>query len=282
MKTLLRCYALFLLVVTVANLTAASRDDWHVEFPPVKIAGNLYYVGTADLAIYLIHTSQGNILINANYPQDLPLLRKSIAQLGFNYTDTKILLISHAHGDHDAAVGIIKKETGARLMVMEPDVAQVESTASGRPAAKVDRVLRDGDTVELGGSTLTARLTPGHTPGCTTWTMRVADGARQLNAVIIGSPNVNPGFILVGNQKYPQIAEDYARCFDVLKKLPVNLFLGAHGGYFGLKEKFAAMKPGGPNPFIDPAGYKTYVTTKAAAFRKEWERQKLNPGSPVP
>jgi metallo-beta-lactamase class B len=264
------------------QVSAASRDDWHVEFPPVKLAGNLYYVGTADLAIYLIHTPQGNILINANYPQDLPLLRKSIAQLGFAYTDTKILLISHAHGDHDAAVGLIKKETGARLMVMAPDVAAVESTASGRPAAKVDRVLHDGDTVELGGSTLTARLTPGHTPGCTTWTMRVADGARTLDAVIIGSPNVNPGFILVGNKKYPQIAEDYVRCFDVLKKLPVDLFLGAHGGYFGLKEKFAAMKPGGPNPFIDPAGYQTYVATKEAAFRKEWERQKPNPGSPAP
>lgn len=282
MTTLLRCSALFLTVVAVANLAAASRDDWHVEFPPVKLAGNLYYVGTADLAIYLIHTPQGNILINANYPQDLPLLRKSIAQLGFNYTDTKILLISHAHGDHDAAVGMIKRETGARLMVMAPDVAQVESTAAGRPAAKVDRVLRDGDTVELGGSTLTARLTPGHTPGCTTWTMRVADAGRTLDAVIIGSPNVNRGYILVGHKNYPGIAEDYVRCFDVLKKLPVDLFLGAHGGYFGLKEKFAALKPGGPNPFIDPAGYKTYVATKEAAFRKEWERQKLNPGSPAP
>ena len=282
MKTLLRCSALFLSVVAVANLAAASRADWHVEFPPVKIAGNLYYVGTADLAIYLIHTPAGNILINANYPQDLPLLRKSITQLGFNYTDTKILLISHAHGDHDAAVGLIKKETGARLMVMAPDVAQVESTATGRPGAKVDRVLHDGDTVELGGSTLTARLTPGHTPGCTTWTMRVADGGRTLDAVIIGSPNVNVGFILVGNTKYPQIADDYVRCFDVLKTLPADLFLGAHGGYFGLKEKFAAMKPGGPNPFVDPAGYTTYVATKATAFRQEWERQKLNPGSPTP
>ena len=167
-------------------------------------------------------------------------------------------------------------------MVMAPDVAQVESTATGRPGAKVDRVLHDGDTVELGGSTLTARLTPGHTPGCTTWTMRVADGGRTLDAVIIGSPNVNVGFILVGNTKYPQIAEDYVRCFDVLKTLPADLFLGAHGGYFGLKEKFAAMQPGGPNPFVDPAGYTTYVATKAAAFRQEWERQKLNPGSPKP
>ncbi|MBL9187808.1 MAG: subclass B3 metallo-beta-lactamase [Opitutaceae bacterium] len=281
-KLLRLCLFWFLPIVAIPRLDAAARADWHVEFPPVKLAGNLYYVGTADLAIYLIHTSEGNILINANYPQDLPLLRKSIAQLGFKYADTKILLISHAHGDHDAAVGLIKKETGARLMVMAPDVAAVESTASGRPGAKVDRVLHDGDTVALGGSTLTARLTPGHTRGCTTWTMRVADGGRTLDAVIIGSPNVNPGYVLVGNKNYPGIAEDYVRCFDVLKKLPVDLFLGAHGSYFGLKEKFAAMKPGGPNPFVDPAGYANYVAAKEAAFRKEWERQKLNPGSPAP
>ena len=247
----------------------------------MKIAGNLSSVGTADLAVYLIHPPTGNILINAHYPRDLPLRRKSIRQLGFNSTDTTILLISYAHGDHDAGVGLIKKETGARLMVMAPDVAQVESTATGRPAAKVDRVLHDGDTVELGGSTLTARLTPGHTPGCTTWTMRVSAGARTLDAVIIGSPKVNVGYSLVGNKKYPQIAEDYVRCFDVLHPLPANVFLGAHG-YFGLKEKFAAMKPGGPNPFVDPAGYTTYVATKAAAFRQKWERQTLNPGSPTP
>ena len=248
----------------------------------MKIAGNLSSVGTADLAVYLIHPPTGNILINAHYPQDLPLRCKIIRQLGFNSTDTKILLISHAHGDHDAAVGLIKKETGARLMVMAPDVAQVESTATGRPGAKVDRVLDDGDTVELGGSTLTARLTPGHTPGCTTWTMRVSDGGRTLDAVIIGSPKVNAGFIPVSNKKYPQIAEDYVRCFDVLHQLPANVFLGAHGGYFGLKEKFAAMKPGGPNPFINPAGSTTYVGTKEAAFRQKWERQTLNPGSPTP
>ena len=282
MKISLRSLPWLLPLAMASHLFAAARDDWHVEFPPVKIAGNLYYVGTADLAIYLIHTPEGNILINANYPQDLPLLRQSIAQLGFNYTDTKILLLSHAHGDHDAAAGLIKKETGAQLFVMAPDVAPVESTASGRPAAKVDRVLQDGDTVELGGATLTARLTTGHTQGCTTWTMRVADGGRTLLAVIIGSPNVNSGFILVGNQKYPHIAEDYVRCFTVLKKLPADLFLGAHGGYFGLKEKFAKLRAGGPNPFIDPAGYQAYVSTKEAAFRQEWARQKQHPGSPAP
>jgi metallo-beta-lactamase class B len=143
-------------------------------------------------------------------------------------------------------------------------------------------VLHDGDIVELGGSKLTGQLTPGHTPGCTTWIMQVEEGGRELNAVIIGSPYVNPGYILVGNQSYPRIAEDYEKTFSVLLNLPVDLFLGAHGSYFGLKEKRERMKPGSPNPFIDPAGYRAYVTERRDAFRKEWERQKQNPGSPAP
>src|SRR2546422_3044013 len=117
--------SLFLLLVLAAPLAAQQNPDFHREFPPFKIAGNLYYVGTADLAVYLINTPEGNILINSDFPEDLPLVRKSIQQLGFKYNDTKIILISHAHSDHDGAVGEIKKETGARLMVMEPDVASV-------------------------------------------------------------------------------------------------------------------------------------------------------------
>lgn len=237
-----------------AALLAQGSADWHREFPPFKIAGNLYYVGTADLAVYLVHTPQGNILINSDFKQDVPAIKKSIQQLGFSYRDTKILLISHAHGDHDEAIGVIQKETSAKLMVMDADVPAEESTARGRPGAHVDRVLHDGDTVDLGGSKLVAHLTPGHTKGCTTWTMQVRDGARTLNAVIVGSPNVNPGTILVGNRNYPGIAEDYVKTFAVLKSLPCDLFLGAHGGYFDMKAKYARIKAGAANPFIDPAG----------------------------
>jgi metallo-beta-lactamase class B len=203
-----------------ASLLAQANPDWHREFPAFRIAGNLYYVGTADLAIYLITTPQGNILINSNFEQDVPLLKKSIAGLGFKYEDTKILLISHAHGDHDAAIGLIERETGAKLEVMQQDVASEESTGRGRPGAHVDRVLHDGDTVELGGAKWTAHLTPGHTPGCTTWNAQVQDGGRPLNVVIIGSPNVNAGYYLVGNKNYPQIAEDYVKTFAVLRSLP--------------------------------------------------------------
>ncbi len=270
---------MFSLIAFAATLLAQGNPDWHRAIPGFKIAGNLYYVGTADLAVYLITTPQGNILINSDFKEDVPTVRAAIEKLGFKYSDTKIILISHAHGDHDEGTGVIKKDTGARLMVMDADVPQEESTAPGRPGAKVDRILHDGDTVELGGAKLTARLTPGHTKGCTTWTMQVQEGGRALNVVIIGSPNVNNGYILVGNKDYPQIAEDYVKTFAVLKALPCDLFLGAHGAYFGMLAKLEKMKAGGPNPFIDPAGYRAYVSEREETFRKEWAREKQNPGS---
>ncbi len=273
--------SLALVLAACAALFAQDNPDYHREFPAFKIAGNLYYVGTADLAVYLIDTPKGNILINTDFKQDLPAVKKSIQQLGFKYSDTKILLISHAHGDHDEATALIAKETGAKLMVMDADAPEERSTAPGRPGAHVDRLLHDGDAVELGGSKLVARLTPGHTKGCTTWTMQVRDGARTLNAVIVGSPNVNPGYILVGNKNYPGIADDYLKTFAVLKSLPCDLFLGAHGVYFGLIAKYGKMNAGAVNPFIDPDGYKAYVAEREATFHKEWERQKQNPGSPA-
>jgi metallo-beta-lactamase class B len=267
-----------ILAALAAVLPVAARaqgnPDWHRAIPGFKIAGNLYYVGTADLAVYLITTPQGNILINSDFKQDVPAIRKSIEGLGFKYADIKIILISHAHGDHDEGVGVIKADTRAQLMVMDADVAAVESTATGRPGAKIDRVLHDRDTVELGGAKLTARLTPGHTPGCTTWTMPVVDGGRTLNAVIVGSPNVNPGYVLVGDKRnYPEIAGDYVKTFALLKSLPVDLFLGAHGAYFNLKDKLPKMTADGANPFIDPEGYKAYIAEREQAFEKELTKE---------
>jgi metallo-beta-lactamase class B len=262
-----------------AGAAAQGNADWHREFPGFRIAANLYYVGTADLAVYLITTPQGHILINTDFKEDVPLIRKSIEQLGFAYRDIKIILISHAHGDHDEATGVVARETGAKVMVMDADVPDEESTAPGRPGAKVDRPLHDGDVVELGGTSLRARLTPGHTKGCTTWTMQVQEGGRTLNVVIVGSPNVNAGYVLVGNKNYPRIAEDYVKTFEVLKSLPCDIFLGAHGAYFGMLAKYPKLKAGAANPFIDPNGYQAYVAEREGAFRREWQRQQQAGGA---
>ena len=272
-------------LLSALSCDAAAQSDWTEPFPPFKIADNLYYVGSKGLANYLIATPKGHILINSDLEANVPLIKDSVEKLGFKFSDIKILLISHAHWDHNAGSAMIKKMTGAKYMVMDADVSVVESGGKDDfqygnwpgglyPATKVDRVLHDGDKVELGGSELVAHLTPGHTKGCTTWTMKVKDGDKIRNVVIIGSPNVNPGYKLVGNTLYPGIADDYERMFRVLKSLPCDYFLGAHGAYFGMEEKFARLKEGSPSPFIDPEGYKEYVASKEQAYLTELARQK--------
>jgi len=263
---------------------AQNPADWLEPFPPFQIAGNLYYVGSKGLASYLVTTPQGHILINSSLEANVPMIRASLEQLGFKYTDLKILLVSHGHWDHCAGSALIKQQTGAKYLVMEADVPVVESggradfhysklPAALCPPAKVDRVLHDGDEVKLGDAVLVAHLTAGHTKGCTTWTMKVTDAGRRYDAVIVGSPNVNEGYQLVNNRPYPRIAEDYDRTFGVLKSLPCDLFLGAHGAYFGMLEKYPRLKPGAANPFIDPAGYKAYIADREQAFRKELAKQ---------
>jgi metallo-beta-lactamase class B len=257
---------------------------WTVPFPPHHIAGNLYYVGSKDLASYLIVTPQGLILINSSLKESVPLIQKSVEQLGFHFGDIKILLISHAHYDHAEGSEILLKMTGAKYYVMDADVPTIESGGKedfhyGRdrwahfPPVKVDRVLHDGNKVELGGALLVAHLTAGHTKGTTTWTIDETEGGRQLHVVIVGSPNVNPGYKLVGNNAYPQIAEDYKHGFEVLKGLPCDVFLGAHGSYYGLNEKYVRWKGGDHDAFIDPDGYKSFIDRREQAFEAELSRQ---------
>lgn len=273
-----------MITVIVAAREAPVQNDWTEPFPAFRIAGNLYYVGSRGLASYLITTPQGHILINSDMEANVPLIRASMESLGFKFSDIKILLISHAHWDHCAASATIKQLTGAKYMVMEGDVDVVQSggktdfqyrndpTTLFAPA-KVDRVLRDGDQVKLGDATLTARLTPGHTKGCTTWTMKVSDGSKTRDVVIVGSPNVNPGYKLVGNTDYPRMAEDFEKTFRVLKSLSCDYFLGAHGSYFDLEAKYAQWKAGNATVFIDPAGYKNFVADREQAFRGELKKQ---------
>lgn len=255
-------------------LFAQGNRDWDEPFPPYKIIGNVYYVGTKGLANFLITTSEGDILINSDFERNVPTIRASIEKLGFHFRDIKILLGSHAHADHMEGDAMVKELTGARVMAMAEDVPALEKMRPGNKPHPIDRVLHDGDQVTLGGTTLVAHLTPGHTKGCTTWTTKVQDGGKTYDVVIVGSVNVNPGFILVGNRDYPQIADDYARTFKILQALPVDVFLGAHGNYYNMEAKYARMKTGGPNPFIDPAGYHSYLAERQHAFETEWDRQK--------
>lgn len=277
--------ATILLILFASSAPAQNRSEWLEPFPPFRIADGLYYVGSRGLASYLVTTPAGHILVNSDLEANVPMIQSSVETLGFKFTDIRILLISHAHWDHDAGSARIKQLTGARYMVMDGDVSVVESggesdfqygsdTATHYPKAKVDRVLHDGDKVRLGGAELTAYLTPGHTRGCTTWTMVVNDGGAQRHVVIVGSPNVNPGYKLVDNLLYPRIAEDFRHTFETLEALPVDYFLGAHGSYFDMERKYALRDRPGQSPFIDPAGYRAYVEERKRAFAAELNRQK--------
>jgi metallo-beta-lactamase class B len=285
-RTAIVWLGLILALLVASSVLAQNNPDWTEPFPPFHIAGNLYYVGSKGLANYLVTTPQGNILINSDLESNVPMIKASIEKLGFKFKDTKILLISHAHWDHDAGSAKIKEMTGASYMVMDADVPVVESGGKADfqygdnpnflyTPTKVDRVLHDGNEVELGGAVLVAHLTPGHTKGCTTWTMKVTEGGKTYAVVIMGSPNVNPGYQLIHNKNYPQIAEDYERMWGVLKSLPCDIFLGSHGGYFGLEQKYPILKEGALNPFIDPRGYKEFVAQKEQDFRNELAKQKL-------
>jgi metallo-beta-lactamase class B len=255
-------------------MSAQVHNDWDEPFSPYKIVGNVYYVGTKGLASFLITTPSGNILINSDFERNVPTIRESVEKLGFRFGDTKILLGSHAHNDHMEGDAMVKELTGARVMAMAEDVPALERMRPGNKPHPIDRVLHDGDQVTLGGTTLVAHLTPGHTKGCTTWTMKAQDSGKTYYVVIVGSVNVNQGYILVGNKRYPQIAEDYVRTFRILEALPVEVFLGAHGDVYGMETKYARMKAGGPNPFIDPDGYHAYLSERQRAFETEWEKQK--------
>jgi metallo-beta-lactamase class B len=241
-------------------------DDMTAPFPAHKVIGTIYYVGTTSLSSYLITTPQGHILVDSTYERNVPAIQKSVEQLGFKFSDIKILLGSHAHGDHMEGDALVKQLTGAQVMAMAEDVPALEKMTPGGKPHPVDRVLHDGESVTLGGVTLVAHLTPGHTRGCTTWTLKMPDGGRSYDVVIIGSLGVNPGFQLVNNTEVPKIADEFTRAFKVSRTLPCDVPLASHPGMYRLAEKYAKLGKGGPNPFIDPAGYRAELDLDEAMF----------------
>lgn len=285
---------LILLVAIAAATTAVGEDpsDWTTSLRPFRIADNLYYVGSRDLAAYLVTTSDGNILINANLDTSAPQIRASVEQLGFRWAYTKILLNSQAHFDHVGGAAEVLRETNARNYVMTGDDAamrsggrddfayRVEGLRAYTPV-RVDRVLQDGDTVTLGGVTLTAHRTAGHSRGCTTWTMDVhvpgEPSGKLRHVVIVGGWESLPHYQLVDAPghaaSYPGIADDFRRTFATLHAFPCDIFLGAHGVYFDLLPKLQRMPKEGAAVFIDPAGYQKAVSEAEADFQEMYDKQ---------
>jgi metallo-beta-lactamase class B len=249
-------------------------DDQTTPFPPHRVIGNIYYVGTKSLSSYLIVTPRGHILINSTYERNVPVIQQSVEQLGFKFSDIKILLGSHAHGDHQEGDAMVKQLTGAEVMALAEDVPALQNIKPGGKPHPIDRILHDGESVTLGDTTLVAHLTPGHTRGCTTWTMKVQDGGGTFDVVIIGSLGVNPGFRLVNNADVPGIADEFERAFRVMKSLPCDVPLASHPAMYNLAAKFPKIGSGGANPFIDPEGYKAELELTEAMFRAVLAAQK--------
>jgi metallo-beta-lactamase class B len=269
-----RCTVLALLSIIQLAAQQNISTEWSKPFPPHKVIGNVYYVGSVDLASYLITTPQGHILINTDFEETIPVIRAGVEKLGFKFTDIKIILGSHAHDDHMEGDAMVKALTGGRVMVMEQDIPALKKMMPGGKKHPIDRVLHDGDDVKLGGSTLTAHLTAGHTKGCTTWSMKATEAGKTYDLVIVCSVGWNPGYVLVNNKDYPQIADDYVRSFATLRQLPCDIFLGAHGSFYNLTEKYIELLKGGANPFLDHAGYLAYIDLKEKQFYAELDRQK--------
>jgi metallo-beta-lactamase class B len=194
------------------------------------------------------------------------VIKDSVEKLGFHFSDTKILLGSHAHADHMEGDAMVKELTGAKLMAMSEDIPALENITPGGKPHVVDRVLHDGDEVSLGGTTLVAHLTPGHTRGCTTWTAKIPEGGKPYNVVINCSMGVNPGYQLVNNKDVPQIADEYMRAFKIMRSLPCDIPLGSHPAMYNMMEKYAKIGKSATNPFIDPEGFQKEIDIHEQAF----------------
>ena len=276
MKQLLCLLAIAL--VSSAALAQPARPNWSEPFPAHQVIDNVYFVGTVLLGSFLITTPAGHVLINSDFESTVPMIRESVESLGFKFEDIAIILGSHAHGDHMQADALVKELTGARVMAMAEDVPALLRMRPGGKEHPIDRILEDGEQVVFGGTTLTAHLTAGHTKGCTSWALEVEENGQVYDALIVCSYGVNPRYVLVDNPDYPEIADDYVATFTKARELPVDVFLGSHGFWYGLAEKYAQLQnrsPGDPNPFVDRAGYFAHVDMQEQSFKQMLAEQKV-------
>ncbi len=263
------------LLLSACMAFAQGRSGWTEPFPAHRIIGPVYYVGTADLACFLITSPSGHILINTGLAESAPMMRKSIESLGFKVTDIKVALTNQAHFDHVAALAEIKKISGAKVMVTEGDKALLEDggrsdfllgESSWFTPVKSDGVLKDGQTIALGDLKLRTHLTPGHTKGSVTYSMAVRENGREYNVVFANIPSVI-GAPLVDNKKYPDIAKDFERSFRIMKALACDVFLAAHGSQYNLAKKYKSAYD--PNAFVDPEGYKAALLSAEQRYQTQ-------------
>jgi metallo-beta-lactamase class B len=258
---------------------AAQDPSWTEKVPPLRIADRLYYVGSRELAAWLIDSGEGLILLDVGVPENSALVLGNIRALGFDPADVKLLLNSQAHFDHAGGLAAVKSATGARLAASRADSALLERGGRGDfawgdelsyPAVAVDRIVADGEKLTIGEVTLTARITPGHTKGCTTWQL----AGDKLPPALFLCGTTAPGYRLVGNRAYPNIASDFRRSFETWGRLPCELFLGAHASYFGMDRKRAALDKGASsNPFVDPTGCREFLRRSEKTFEAELAKQ---------
>ena len=277
--------SLFILLLLSASIFAQAdeRDrEWNRPVEPFKIVGNIYYVGASEITAYLITTPKGHILLDSGFAETVPLIKANVAKLGFRLEDVKILLSNHAHYDHAGGLAELKRLTKAPLYSSRADAELLARGGKGDPnfgdkypfePVTADKILSDRQTVNLGSKVMTANLTPGHTKGCTTWTTVAEENGKKYNVVFVCSTTA-PGYKLVGNSDYPNIADDYERTFGRLKSLNPDVFLASHGNFFDLLGKIEKLKSGAAaNPFIDPAGYRDFIAQTEKDFRSKLKSQ---------
>lgn len=268
--------------LAVAPLAAVAQpSSWNDPFPPHQVMDNLYYVGTTMLSSFLITTPEGHILVSANYESSVPIIKANVEELGFDFEDIKILISGHAHPDHIEGNALVKELTGAEVVVGRLEVPAIEAarTPDGRPLP-IDRIVDEGDTVSLGGTTLTAHLLPGHTKGCLAWSLDLEEDGRTYYGFIECS--LNGRFLdYVDNEDYPNIVDDMRATYRKAREIPAEVWVSSHGVFYGLDEKYAKLetrREGDPNPFVDPEGYKAAVAEQERLFEEALARQLAEAG----
>lgn len=262
-----------------------TNPDRVRAYPPVRIIGNLYYVGTYDLAVYLITTPAGHMLINTGYGESTGKIRANVEALGFRFTDIKLLLATHGHGDHVGAMAEIKKITGARMLMHEGDAGMLEAGGvedyrfpQGRPApiyepVKVDQRLKEGDKIRLGDAELTVIHHPGHTKGSTSFSYTVREGGRDYNVLIVNMASINPGVQVMFMQAFPEISKAYMTTIQRQKQLKPDVWVSSHAGHFNLHQKYKPGDPYDPKRFVDPEGYQAKIQLYEKLFGVQLKKE---------